>query len=221
MPPGQRRVLVVLLSIVIVTSLVVWWFLLSEEFRKPSTPQEITLEAVEWTMVRPFDSVGLVSGTENNFTDGVASVSLVILCAQYYESYAMYGDNDALSLLITITSNVSDGFIYSVVVRFSEIDADAYLDIWGDTEDWLKPHNLTIEDYRDKFRARATEEPYVNTLGVNQPKQSLLEMLAFWIFIDEHNADHWMKVTLETTYFNGTAYRKAIISTRLGVLPPI
>ena len=106
---------------------------------------------------------------------------------------------------------------YSTPADWVDKIADAFLDVVADVtdKDWVELQNLTISAFCDSGRAN---EPYVNAVSVDQPKQCLLRIAAFWVFFDENDVNHWMTTNLEVTYFNGTAYRKATIPICLGVL---
>ncbi len=60
-------------------------------------------------------------------------------------------------------------------------------------------------------------ESYIEVLGVGQPDYCQLEIVSYWVFLDENSVDHEMTIALEVTYFNGTAYRKAVLPVQLEV----
>lgn len=55
--------------------------------------------------------------------------------------------------------------------------------------------------------------------GQSKPTDCLLKITAYWIFVDENDRDHPITITLETTYFDGTSHRKALIPIRLKIAP--
>lgn len=183
-------------------------------------PEVVTADTVYWNMTRPAGHVTIDEWVRNLYTDDVASIGLDLHILGYKENWFTFsGRYDTVEFKIIATANLSVGYVKSVFVRFCGIDAEAHLDIVADLNDphWVELHNLTIRSVRDSGR---TNEPYIDAVAINQPKQCSLSMYAYWQFreFSEEKASHWITPTLEVTYFNGTAHRKATIPTCLGVL---
>jgi hypothetical protein len=208
---NRKTVSITLAAVIVPVSLLVA-FGLNGMLTEPQAVEKVAADTVYWNMTRPAGHVTIDEWVRSLYTDGVASIGLDVHVSSYTENEPTSGDH--LKLWGFVTANVSGGFIGSVSIKFSQIDADAFLDIIADVNDpfWVELHNLTIRSVNDGASA------YIDTVAINQPRQCSLKMAAFWEFSDENDVSHWITATLEVTYFNGTAHRKATISMCLGVL---
>jgi len=189
--------------------------------------ETITADTVSWNMSRPtFNSYSVdINYSARNFckdTDAFAALNINVL--KYYEDdpdYPSWG-NDYVKLRVTAEANTSNGFIYSMAINSSRTEADALLKIALDPRD-MHFENLVYSDKR-LWTAPDDREAHLDAYGVGKPANCSLSILAYWIFIDENInheiTDHKLTVTHETTYYNGTAYRKMIIPIELECLKP-
>lgn len=211
----RRWITTALLSVVLPMSLLAT-FRLTGVLREPQPPQTVAVEAVVWNMSRPPDgwrsSSSIDEKVENLYEDELASIVFGIHLSGYTDNSGLLGDY--LFFLLYVASNISEGFISSMAIKFSKVDIYAFLDIKTDP-DWIKLQNLEIRTVRDSFE---TQYPYIDTYIIYQPKYTSLEIYAYWMFLDENSLSHWITATLEVTYFNGTAYQTIIMPIRLEVL---
>jgi hypothetical protein len=151
----------------------------------------------------------------NNYSDDAVSVNLDVYMATYFENDELFGDH--LKFGVNVTATVQQGFIYSLLFRFSRTDEKALLLVSEDTE-WRTLENLKITDLSTE--ATYSREAQIYATSVNNPKKCTLKNPAYWYFLDvnENDQDHWTNVTLETTYFNGTAYRKVLTPIQIGIM---
>jgi len=204
---------VILLSVLIPVSLLAT-FRIAGIIPEPPIPQTITVETVSWNMSRPDHSKGINTWVNNSYSDVSGHLVFGVCAIIYTENHQERGDT--LEFRVSLEANTSDGFIRSVIIRFSEIDTQAYLDIMEDPDPpWIELQNLSVKTIRD---SRVTSEPYIEAIVLNQPKQALLSMVVFWQFGERNNMDHWVTLTAEITYFNGAEHQKVVIPIRLGVL---
>ncbi len=202
----------ILLSVLVPVSLLAA-FRMTGVIPEPPTPQIITVETVYWNMSRPSSSENKVGEWANkSYGDFSEFVGFSIRIEGYGENHQEKGDY--LEFRIFLEAKVNDGFFDTVVTTFSDIDANAFVDIMSDP-DMIKLQNLSIETIRDSFR---TNQPYIEAQSPNRSKQVALAFSVYWMFMDSNNMDHWITVTAEITYFNGAKYQKVVIPTRLGVL---
>jgi len=187
----------------------------------PPTVETITAEAVSWNMSRPTRITTIDEWTKNVYANNIVSINLSVHVVGYREDWLVWpsdGDDDIVDLRIVATANISQisqGFIYSVVVNFSRTDTLA--DIVFQQSPWsMELRNLEIAKIRDL--GASTREAYFETAALNQPKNTTLSIIAYWVFLDGNSADHWVTLNLETTYFNGTAYQKVMTPIKLGVV---
>jgi hypothetical protein len=191
---------------------------LTGTLREPPKPETILLDAVSWNMSRPTRIITINEWLQNPYTDGIASLSFGIRIVGYIENKVNWpsdGDDDVLELRMVATANLSQGFIYSVVVKFSLTDILADV-VFQQTPSSMELRNLEITKTRDL--GAYNREAYFQTGAPNQPKNATLSIIAYWVFLDGNDTDHWTTVNLEATYFNGTAYRRLVMPIRLGVL---
>lgn len=210
---------VALLSIIIPVTLLAS-FRLTGIQPEPQTPQTITVETVSWNMTRPrsIDIIAIDERVSNSHVDDIASVNLAIQVGGYRESAPRYwlwkGGYDEIDLSVAVTANISKGFVYSIVIELSNIDAQADV-IIIDGESWMQLHNLEIVELDDSsYRHKA----WIEASSFGQPLDSVLGIIVFWDFFDQNIADHFMSVTAEVTYFNGSTWQKVTVPIQLGVL---
>jgi len=198
-----------LLSIILPLGLLVS-FRMSCIIPEPQTPETTTVEAVTWNMSRPTDIITINQRVRNSYSDNIVSVGLGVHVQEYYENMLDWpsdGDDDVVKLRVSTTLNISKGFIYSVLVRFSK-DAQSYLCIDR------HPASRMLQNLEGKI----THNEYFKVVGVNQPRNASLSVLCWWALFDQDSMDHWLTVNLEVTYFNGASYQKVIMPIKLGVL---
>lgn len=208
----KRWVSITLLSIVIPVGLLVT-FRLTGVLQEPLTPEIVGVEAVSWNVTRPTEHNVISEKATNTYSIDSTYIEMNVAIYNYRENSASlpFGGNDGLSIGLTATANVSSDFVHSAVVRFSHSDDNAFLDI-NEDPDVIFLRNVELQRIVD-----LRPESYIEVLGVNRPDYCQLEMILYWVFFDKNNVDHEITVTLEVTYFNGTAYRKAVLPIQLGV----
>jgi len=191
---------------------------------EPQKPEMFSVHSIGWNMSRPSgDDVEISKWLENSYSDGMVSASLSVNIAKYYENdpgYPAY-DNDYVKLGIIVVASVSHGLVYSTVIRFSTTDAYAFVSIpvmavGGGLHPSLELHNLKLNKFTDI--GTNEREAYVETLSENKPENCSASMLAYWIFVDEEKTTHFVTVSFEITYYDGTAYKRVEIPINLGVL---
>jgi hypothetical protein len=219
-PTNRKWISLALMSVMVPISLLIS-FRLTGVLKEPPTPETITVEAVTWNMSRPVnvDIITIDKWTRNSYTDNITSIGLSVHFISYVENelgwWPSDGDDDVIDLRITATANVSEGFIYSMIIKFPEIDADAVLYI-DQNKGFRELINLQegLISWSSKYKNGA----YFEALAFNRPKDTLLSIMVHWVLQDQNNVDHTITLTLETTLFNGTAYQKIIMPILLGVL---
>lgn len=182
----------------------------------PTITETVTAETITWKMERPSTLISFAEiKVRNCYSDELASVDLEVSMANYRENSAQFGD--CLCFSVSATATVQQGFVYSVHIIFSRTDENAFL-LVSEQMEWMTLENLKIASLSTE--ATYSREAHLYATGVNNPKTCTLENPVFWYFLDvnENNLDHWTNVTLETTYFNGTAYRKVVTPTQIGIM---
>jgi hypothetical protein len=213
--PSSRKWLSLAVLAIIIPIGVLTTFKLTGIIPEPQTiAKTIEAETITWNMTRPSEVKTFHDlAVENFYSDTIASISLGVHVDHYLENSEDLGDS--LWVTINSTMQVQKGFIYSVCIRFSQTDDNAFLSIHK-IPPWPKTYNLNIADL--VTLGSNTQRAYASAIYVDQPEKSSLEIMVSWHFLDPNNMSHWITASLETVYFNGTAYRKVIMPIQLGVL---
>jgi len=179
-------------------------------------PEVVVAEPVSWNTTRPAQHEILLEKVTNTYSTGSTHVELNVIVNEYDENSLSwpFEGGDGLSIGLTATANISAGHIHSVAIQFSKIDGNAFLYI-SKHPDAIRLHNLELQKIVD-----LQKESYIEVLGISQPDFCKLGTFSSWVFFDENNVNHQMITALEVTYFNGTAYRKAVLPIQLGVFVP-
>lgn len=183
--------------------------------REPPTLETLTVETVSWNMNRPSNFGHIDEVVNNSYTESVVSINLGVQVFSYYENDAMWAGFDVVMSRVLVNMSVSDGFVDSLIVGFTELDEHAALDIHGDM-DHIEAVNLEVAKIADwdwVFGRNA----YIKATSVNQPKNIYLQFLFAWMFKDPNNTTHQLTITLEATLFNGTTYQKVKIPIQMDV----
>lgn len=213
----RRFASVALLSIILPISLLAA-FRLTGVLREPPKLETITVEAVTWNMSRPGGTITVNEWVRNFFTDGIVSVGSNVHIGGYSENspdFPSWG-GDYLTLTITSSADVSNGFIYSMIVKFSRPDTLAKVNI-EEHPTSMELHNLEIK----KISALGTNnrEAYFETGALNQLENASLSIFSWWAFFDTNDINHSVTLSFETIYFNGTFYEKVIQPIQLQITP--
>jgi hypothetical protein len=94
-------------------------------------------------------------------------------------------------------------------------DAVLYIHLLGP---WPKMHNLKTESIVTE--GTENREAYIWATRLDQPASCSLEIVISWHFldIDQNDEDHYVTVTLETIYYNGSAYKRIAIPIKVNML---
>lgn len=208
-----------LLSIILPMGLLVS-FRFTGILKEPPTTQTIPVEATIWSISRPIgvDIITIDKWMKNSYANSAVSIELSVQFVGYYENQLDFpsgGDDDVAYLRIIATANVSDGFIYSMAVRFPEVDGNAvlYIDMNKDFRNLVNLQEGSI-GCSSRYKGGA----YFMAYSLNRSKNASLSILSYWVFLDQDSVNHAMTATLETTYFNGTTYLRVGLPIQLSVL---
>jgi len=202
-----------LLSIMLPISLLAGFRIVGIISEPPET-HTVTVETVTWNMTRPSQILTLDGVGSNSYADLKASVSLEARFVGYRENWDFlgFGFVDVVDLRIVASSNMTGGHITAMNVEFHRTDTLADL-IVGRANESMQLYNLKL-----KRILEGSSEARFETLGVEQPHNGSLSMVAFWIFHDENNADHWATIILEVTFLSEGVIEEVRLPLLLGVL---
>ena len=215
--PKKRRkwIAFALLFIVALISLLVV-FELTGILKESPTPEIIVVDTVSLNITKPQETQSIWEFIESRYEDGNADVwvSSVISIATYHVDHFSAVGVDMLMFGINGSANANFGYIQSIEINFSRTDNDSYVDPIGDWDYLAQAENLNV--WRFDSGATSTNEAKIMAKGINQPKFAYLRIVNQWVFYKKE-ASHLITVTVETTFFNGTAYVKTVMPIRLEV----
>lgn len=215
-PNGRELKALLALSIVVPIGLLTT-FRLTGILQEPLKISEtVTVDTVFLNMSRPSYFCNVGGNITNWYVDSMFSGSFTVHFLSYWENSGMLDYNDGLWLKLTAKANTTVGFIYSMKIKSSQTDEYAILDFIND-DDYKELSNLFQKNLSDGSHLCGA---LFETVGVNQPKESELKLKPLWEFFDLNDVNHWIIVTLEIIYFNGSIYRQINIPIRLGVTLP-
>jgi len=203
----QKWVTIFLVAVILSISLLAA-FKITGIIPEPPTPETIVLEAKSWSGERTSSMHSYNEWVTNLYSDNATIVSLeVAVCTYCAELGWAWTSYKYMDFHIVATANTSGGFIYSMDIEFYR--GNKYTSVVDIIEDsyLLELHNLRLQKVLD---ARVETEAYVTTTAESTPKNCQLISNINWVFLNPDIDDN-ITVTLKTTYFNGTIYRKIII----------
>jgi len=223
---SQRRWALALLLIIVPAGLFAGFRLsgILQNSSGPSLTKTVGKATVVWTMNRPKDyesypdmeSIFFNETVGNSYIDNGTTITFSVIVINYYENSPDYPAwwNDYLKLAINAVADIDDGFIHSMIVRFSKRDNQTFLDAWRDPVNF-KLTSLEIENI-DELSASETEGSF-ETRAVSQPSHASFHFASFWVFLDRNELSHWIRIMLEVVYFSKSQYHKVLIPIMLGV----
>jgi len=176
---------------------------------EPLEPENIITEDVSFNMSRPSDTMSFVGKiATNHFSDDATSVRSKVHVSTYLENSE--GFRDCVFFAVNATAQLQKGFIHSMFIRLSGMDPDASLCI---SISDLSPRMQNLKTEGIAAYGTENHEAYIHATGFDHPTSCFLEIHIYWYFLDadQNNADHYVTVTLETMYYDGSAYKQIII----------
>ncbi|MDH5733241.1 MAG: hypothetical protein OEY88_05585 [Candidatus Bathyarchaeota archaeon] len=206
---ARSKWIVISLMAVVLPIGILLGFKLARIIPEPLEPENIIAEDVSLNMSRPSDTMSFVGMiATNHFSDDATSVRSKVHVSTYLENNE--GFHDRMLFAVNATAQLQKGFIHSMFIRLSGMDPDASLYI-SISDLWPRMQNLKTES----IAAYGTEnrEAYIRATGFDHPTSCSLEIVITWRFLDgdKNNEDHYVTVTLETLYYDGSAYKQIII----------
>jgi hypothetical protein len=218
MTGGQKRKAAILLSIIFPIGLLAT-FRFTGILPGLIIPETYTVETIEWNMSRSNKVTSLDKTLTNLYNDGILSATFKVGVGAYYEGDVWglgFFEPDRVIIRFDVAANITAGFIHSFVIRFSQVDANASLDVYED-DDHIVLHSVMLGAIH---QAWVSDSGYIEAYAVNNRNSCNLTMFSYWIFYDDNNIDHNIIFSLETIYYNGAAYRKAVMPTQITVQIP-
>jgi len=214
----NRKYILLAVSLILLIVVLFISFSLYEILQAPSNPDILEIEPVTWNIVtwnitRPIGENFIVTFYENvsnSYISDTVSVSLELVI--YSFEARRIGDSEHLGMRLNASAIITDGFIHLMVIKFYSEWRNSSLNINEDSDRFVL-RNIEIQEIDDN-----KEEPYIDAQADGKPTSCMLKNHFYWNFYDLNSLDHQLTVTLEATYFNGTAYRRAVIPIQLAAL---
>lgn len=178
-----------------------------------------TIEAnpVTWGIERPGGSVRLSEEVLSTFSSSEISSLFNLSICNFYDSYGMMGSQDVFGLIITISGQVSSGFVKSAYVVIDEDYGPSYVDWFGN---WfsevgrVKLENFYLKDYADfaELAGTGNQKAFVELETAGTPVEATFQGFGFWALYSPKNYTHLMNARLEMVYYNGTVFKKVVHS---------
>jgi len=179
---------------------------------EPITPETFVVEAKSWSGERTPRATALKEKIANSYSDDLASINFEVSVGTYCVGDSTWNYLDFLNLHISASANITEGFIYSMDVKFLKgNNYTSAMKIFQDSA-LLELQNLQIEKFHSSWSG--SDEAYITTTAKAKPTECQLICNVNWIFINQ-NVDDNATATLETTYFNGTTYQKIVMPIHL------
>lgn len=184
--------------------------------------QSLSVDAAVCRINRSADLHGYAlinKSVENSIADGNVSVGVGVSVDEYFEDSPGFpaSGNDYLKLAVTVSGNLSTGFVHSVFVRFLLADSDTGV-IFEETPSSIQLTDLElkgIHSYGTSLRGA-----FLETAAVNQSRSVFLSMTIFWIFFDKNSMTHSAMSKMELVYFDGETYRMVSAPIQLEAILP-
>lgn len=204
----QRKWMAFTLAAIIMPMSLLTAFKITGIIPEPLTPEIVVVEAKSWSGERTSSIYNYNEWVMNLYSDNTTSVSLEVAVGVYIaESGYGWTSYRYMDFHIVATANTSGGFIYSMDMEFHRGNKHTSVVDIIEHPHLLELHNLRLQEVHD---ALVETEDCVTTIAEGTPKNCQLISNIDWVFLNQ-DVDDNIAVTLKTTYFNGTTYRKIIM----------
>jgi hypothetical protein len=185
-------------------------------------PESITLEktivrdTVRWNMTQPMGDITTIDEDVKSLYYDEASIEFNVHIHTYFHNWGRYDYNDVVAFRVSAEANTTVGFIYSVTIKFFQLDSNSVLFWYYDNDRFSdRLENLTLKEEYGSVTPQ--KEGYVTAVSMNQPDHCLLEVEVDWVLTYSNDLSHEVNVTLEVIYFNGSSYQKVVMPIQLMV----
>lgn len=180
--------------------------------------QTTTQEPVIWESERPSCGIYLAQQVDNSFFDAGWLNSSVFL-ANFLSDFFL-GGSDVSMMDLNVTADLTEGYIQNITITFQ----GDYLPSWVTMESsWTtiqdlesgKPslavnwENLSLAGYRLGGQGNI-DKGFIEFLGQNYSDRASISIWPLWVLEGSHNETQQLTIRFETTYFDGTEYKKLV-----------
>lgn len=221
---NRKWLTIALIGIIIPVSLLVT-FKLTGILTSSTIAETFTADTVNWNMERPNDNFWLREKVENSYRSEEVLVRLDIFIDGYSEYWQGYGGRDLINMNVSMTANVHDGWVgrayFVFYASYNQSKVVMYSpDKWAVMYSMLE--NLSITDWGcGIFKEEPLKEgvnAFIDTVGTANPSRAYFNCPVHWVFKSPNNQTETLEIVVEITYFNGTAYKKAVLPITLNTV---
>jgi len=212
---NKRKWTAITLAAVILPISLLTTFKLTGIIPEPVAPETTTVDAVSWNMTQPMGDITTIDEDVKSLYYDEASIEFNVHIHTYFHNWGRYDYNDVVAFRVSAEANTTVGFIYSVTIKFFQLDSNSVLFWYYDNDRYDRLENLTL---KEKYSSATPQrEGYVTAFSINQPEHCLLEGEADWVLTYSEDQNYEVSVTLEVIYFNGSSYQKVVMPIQLMV----
>ncbi len=217
-----------LMSIIVPVSLVVGFKFFNSSMNSVVVAESVVLEPVVWSRERPCRDAVFAGDSELqlSFRDEELAFEVLLYAREYHVRYFKFGPTVFIGLT-NITASVTEGFVQSLLINFSDVYAasDA-LFFWTNPDKGTSGElsNLTLNELGDGFKRSwllgGTTKAFMSLQRLGCPDRvSFGEECVEYHFNSLYNYTHEVSMFFEVVYFNGTAYKKVVQPVSLVLFP--
>lgn len=221
---NRKWLTIALIGIIIPVSLLVT-FKLTGILPSLTIAETFTADAVNWNMERPNDNFWLRENVENSYRSEEVLVRLNIFLDGYSEYWLAYGGRDLINMNVSMTANVHDGWVERAYFVFHASYNQSIVVISSPDKCpgmYSMLENLSITDWGygifKEERLKEGVNAFIDTVGTANPSRAYFNCPVDWVFKSPNNQTETLEIAVEITYFNGTAYKKAVLPMTLNTV---
>jgi hypothetical protein len=190
-----------LLAIIFPTALLVS-LKFSGILKEPQKPETVILEPIIYQIERPLEHTLFDLRIKNNYSDSAVSMNVSLVIFDYYEMGIIDWNHFVFLLSFNLTIKIG----YPLSVKFTYEPSSENSTVFVDTNYWaLQYSNMTIEEVSSW---RTGEASYVMARALDSSCH--LSSQCYWAFRYDDSQNHEVRMSVETMYFNGTAYIEVV-----------
>lgn len=191
-----------------------------------SEPIEIaetkTLEPAKWELERPNYSTAV---TENYTSENVTTAYSIndfsinsTITVNSFDASSDYGSSACLHMKISASASVLEGHVVNVNIIFYENYTASQVYLFELR--FAQLDNLSITNSVGGNQLSDAPKAFISMATSNSPKEAgFRNCIIHWVLRSPYNQMHQLEVNIQSTYFNGTAYKKVIQPFLLKIWP--
>jgi hypothetical protein len=190
---------------------------------EPPKQETITMETVEFELERPSSDVSTFKnyfseGKINVFSDDAMSLGVILYGYMENSSFSWHDGLDSLEFAAYVNLTNTTAHRYyppEVVVKLQPTDAHSEVWVSQSSLVWGRVGGRVVNVSAAVTRWLGTNATEACVRATANSSSSRLEFSASWVFEDENDEDHALKITFEVAHLQGRIYSRAVIPVML------